>query len=929
MLCGLFCLLQVPQRCFAGVPAGKRQSTAGIAAAPEQHAKITGSISPRTALAEDAGKASGNEAFVGVTLLLKQTPSQAAALQKLLSEQQTPGSAQYHNWLSPSGYASRFGLDADGISAVEAWLISQGFTHVGHSAGRISISFDGSASQLEQVFSTEIHRYSIGGRLMLANASDLEVPGDIARFVDGVKNLSQFRPIAQVSLGRAAPAPQWSSADNLMHFVAPSDVQKIYNFTPLLSAGYTGGGMRIAVVGQSSIDPSDTARFRAAAGLKPRMPGLMLVPGTGTALRQTGDELESDIDLEYAGAAAPDADVTLIYTGSDAGHNVFDALAYAVDQNIASIISISYGECETELSGSETAQIERVLMQAAAQGQTVLAASGDSGAAACETPDSRAAGEARNGLGVQYPTSSQYVTSVGGTTFDDSGSASSWATAVSVGGGSARSYIPEQAWNESRTQARPMLLGSGGGASVLFPKPVWQTSPGVPSDGARDVPDIALDAGVFHDGYLLCSSDEGATEVRGSCSHGFLDDPGTHFTVAGGTSFGAPIAAGMVALLSQSGGAGRLGSLNAFFYSIAGRVPDAFHDITTGNNRQPCAAGSRDCPSNGAFGFTAGPGYDRVTGLGTPDLGRLAEALAAPADTITEPVRILLRLLDKTAYVGEPAHILADVSGLDSPEGTVQFFLDGKASGAPSTVGNGQAEYVFSPAVAGPHVVSVVFTSLSGLGTAAASITVATEEAAAAINAFSLSSHPAPSPRGDASASAITVTPSAEYSGRVTFTAAVSDQSLAEYGCYSIQEVGIQAAAAARTTLLVARSTSACINLAALPGVTVRRFQAPPTTAAHLRRQQAPPQGLPRTTSFASGLVEAVSVLFLAGMTRRAKVGAAALIAFSLIVTFCTGCSVTPMSGQAVPGTYTVTLTAADASHSSASASIDVAFTLN
>ena len=435
-------------------------------------------------------------------------------------------------------------------------------------------------------------------------------------------------------------------------------------------------------------------------------------------------------------------------------------------------------------------------------------------------------------------------------------------------------------------------------------------------------------SGVFHDGYLLCSSDEGATQVQGSCSHGFLNDSGTHFTVAGGTSFGAPIAAGMVALLSQSGGAGRLGSVNSLLYSIAGRVPDAFHDITTGDNRQPCAAGSRDCGSNGTFGFAAGPGYDRVTGLGTPDLGRLAAALVASAKAIAKPVMISLQFLDKTAYMDESAHILAAISGPDNPEGTVQFFLDGKTSGAPFAVGNGQAEYVFSPVAARPYMVSAVFTSSSDLGTAAASIKIVVGEPAAAINAFSLSSNPTPSPRGDASASAITVTPSAGYLGQVTFLATVSDQALLEYGCYSIQDVRVQSAAAVHTTMLVARSPSACIDLAALPGMTVRKFQVPPTTAAHLRRQQAHAQGFSKTTPFTSNLFEAIGMLFFTGMTRRARVTSAALIAFFSIITFCTGCSVVSNTGQSSPGTYTVTLMAADASHSSASASIEMDFIL-
>jgi len=158
-----------------------------------------------------------------------------------------------------------------------------------------------------------------------------------------------------------------------------------------------------------------------------------------------------------------------------------------------------------------------------------------------------------------------------------------------------------------------VLSASGGGASSLFTKPNWQTGKGVPNDGHRDVPDVSLNASPDHDGYLICSN--------GNCVNGFRDSS-NNLLVVGGTSAGSPSFAGIVALLNQKFGTAQ-GNINPKLYALAASSPSAFHDVTSGNNIVPCTAASKDC-TNGSLGYSAGVGYDQVTGLGSVDAFNLA-----------------------------------------------------------------------------------------------------------------------------------------------------------------------------------------------------------------------------------------------------------------------------------------------------------------
>jgi subtilase family serine protease len=488
-------------------------------------------------------------------MYFKPSASQQQDLDTLLAEQQDPTSANYHKWITPAEWATRFGMSDADLQKVQAWLTSQGFTIDGVSNSRNSSSFSGTAAQAEAAFGTEIHTYTVNGSSYFAPSSELSIPSALSGVVLGVRNLNSFRPTPHRIL-----KSNFTSSTSGNHYLAPDDITTIYDVKALYNAGYDGTGERIAVVGQSAISTTDVANFRSAAGLASKAPTLVLVPGTGSSVTSSGDETESDLDVEWSGAIAKNADVYFVYTGSNSNYSVFDALDYVVQTNLAPVISVSYGTCEANLSTSDKTTLLSWFQQANSQGQTIIAAAGDSGAADCDYQ----ATSASKGLAVDVPAAYAEVTGIGGTTFSE-GSGSYWNSSNNSYNGSALSYIPEVVWND--TSSAGELAAGGGGKSILFTKPSWQSATGVPSDGARDVPDISLDASNYHDGYLYCSEDS-STGITGSCSNGFRDANNTYLTVAGGTSFGAPIFSGILTMSNQWKAQTGQGNINAPLYYL-------------------------------------------------------------------------------------------------------------------------------------------------------------------------------------------------------------------------------------------------------------------------------------------------------------------------------------------------------------------------
>ena len=323
------------------------------------------------------------------------------------------------------------------------------------------------------------------------------------------------------------------------HNIAPDDLATIYDITPLFNSGINGSGQKIAVAGQTGINISDIASFRSTFNLPVNNPQTLLVPGSKNPGIQSasGDLAEADLDLEWSGAVARNASIIYVYS-----LDALSSVQYAIDQKLAPVVSVSYGNCEAESPASDVAALQQWAQQANAQGITWLAPSGDSGGADCDDTQN-------TGLSVDLPGSLPGVTSVGGTEFAE-GSGAFWTATNTANGASAISYIPEMTWNDSVADGTPSA--SGGGASVLFPKPSWQTVSGVPGDNARHVPDVSLSASADHDGYMVYT--------------------GGSLQVYGGTSVSTPSFAGLTALLNQSLGSGGLGNINPTLYSLAPQV---------------------------------------------------------------------------------------------------------------------------------------------------------------------------------------------------------------------------------------------------------------------------------------------------------------------------------------------------------------------
>jgi subtilase family serine protease len=526
------------------------------------------------------------------------------------------------------------------------------------------------------------------------------VPAVLSDVVLGFANLDNFRPKSHLKRSSTTTDPvlaHFTSNATGIHSLIPDDFATIYNVKPLYTAGFDGNGQKLVVVGQTALVTNGSAvtdidAFRTAAGLPARTASnfeMTLVPSTGTATvfcTTTSCDLdEASLDVEWSWGIARGATLNYVFVGNSSTSNVFDALHYAIENNLAPVISISYGNCESAIGSSSAQQFAGWAQQANAQGQTITAASGDFGAADCDTSPTL---PAQGGVAVDIPAALPYVTGVGGTEFTGdadatvSGSCAAattfWAQSCSAtSGGSALSYIPETTWND--TTSAKQLDGTGGGASIFYSKPSWQSGTGVPADGARDVPDIALNASNAHDSYIFCVSEPASVSpVVGPCTSGFRDSAG-QLNRAGGTSFGAPTFAGIVTILNHKTGSSQ-GNLNPTLYAVYASTPSAFHDITTGNNIVPCGTGTPDCPTTGTlqYGFSAGTGYDQVTGLGTPDVNALVSAWSSGNPT-TADYSVFANVASISAPGGSATSTIS-IDGRNGFSGTVTL-----ACSAPST----------------------------------------------------------------------------------------------------------------------------------------------------------------------------------------------------------------------------------------------------
>ena len=732
---------------------------------------LTGNTHPLARAEYDQGVAPQDLPMERVLLLLRRSPEQEASLEQLIRDQQDPGSARYHRWLTPQQFGEQFGPALEDTEKIAGWLTSQGFRVEGVANGRNAIEFSGTAAQVERALHTQIHSYLVNGQRHWANAQNPQIPAALSPVVAGIVSLHNFPMKAmhhRAGALRAAPgngsparasfAPEYTlpaGSGLLWGILGPSDFATIYNVLPIWNAGFDGTGQKIAVVGRSNIVVQDVRNFRSVFGLPAKDPVITL-NGADPGTSDPDEEFENVSDVEWAGSVAKGAVIDLVVTKSTAATDG-SALSsqYIVNNNVAPVLSTGYGNCEMAMTLSGQSQFYYSLwQQAATEGITVVVASGDGGAATCDQDDT----DATFGPQVNGVASTPYDVAVGGTDFFDILNQSAYWSSTNASGTleSAKSYVPEIVWNDScaspeavavfgtssgtgaaealcnssEAQASQLGLltvtGSGGGASGLYSKPSWQSGVyGIPTDGHRDVPDVSLFAGdgVWLHYYAVCQADSG-----GPCNP---SSPGGLVTAGGGgTSFGAPAFAGIMALYNQKAG-GPLGLANPMLYQKAAleyggpsssntttlqacnaSLPPAtgntcvFYDVTAGNNDVPCLKGSPGCyVSNAAdtYGllstsntslvtaYPAGTGYDLAAGLGTINAANLLGVQPPPPPVLTSTTTTVAAS-QSTIYTTGSTTLTATVtaaSGSVTPTGSVTFLRGSTALGSATLSGSG------------------------------------------------------------------------------------------------------------------------------------------------------------------------------------------------------------------------------------------------
>jgi subtilase family serine protease len=538
-----------------GAPAqSATESGSLISAAIDNHnlVTLTGNTRPEATPLNDRGRVDDNMHFAGMELILRRSGEQERAFEKVIADLHDPRSPNFHRWLTPNQIGENFGLVDGDLGKIKNWLSSNGFKVRGASPDRTFISFSGNAGQISKAFHTEIHMLSVKGETRFANMSDPKIPAAVAPAVYGVLSLNDF-PAHSMAVARKKPFkhvrgnPDETSAagclpasptNNNVSFtgkcfaLSAGDIATIYNFKGAYSAGVTGTGQTVVVVEDTDVyKPADWNIFRTVMGLSSYSHGTFSqVHPTGTAACTdpgvTGDEDEATIDVDWATAAAPDANIVLASCKNANPAPTFGGL-HAIQNMIAqanhpNIFSMSYGECEAENGATANAAYNTTFQSAASLGVSIYVSSGDESATSCDAN----AVDATHGIGVSGWMSSQYDISVGGTEWGvniDPNNSTAWQTYWSSTNGpdftSAKSYIPEIPWNDSCASeitasfytGSAVTYGTGGFCNSSFAE-----------NGSTGYPDadLYLDTGSGSGGPSGCATGTPAATgiVGGSCA---------------------------------------------------------------------------------------------------------------------------------------------------------------------------------------------------------------------------------------------------------------------------------------------------------------------------------------------------------------------------------------------------------------------------
>jgi subtilase family serine protease len=565
------------------------------AGAPPNLITLPHSVPGQLARAHLLGPHAANAQLTISLLLAMNQPDQARNLVSALYDPQSP---QYHQWLPTGQFAAQFGPTASQVAAAKAFLTQQGLTPVATNISPFILQAQGSFSQVEAAFHVSVNDYLFAdGQTAFSNANNLQIPASlkgVVRGVEGLNNIAAEHPalLHPVQNANYGAGPRGTG-------LTPAQIASIYNANPVYTQlKAQGQGTTLAVFELSNYTSRDLLTYQKFFHLH-SVP-IVNMPVDGGAGADHSGALEDELDIELLSAMVPLAKRILVYHSPNTDMSAADQYLRIASDNAADVISTSWGLCEP-LAATSPSMIQgeyTAFLQMAMQGQSIFAASGDSGAADCASaqPDNTTPQ-------VDDPASQPYMTGVGGTSFYGR-----FDPGMSVN----PSYplLPaEQIWNND--------LGSGGGGvSTLWASPSYQAGPGVVEQGysqsgafcqqpagtlCREVPDISMNADP-DSGYAVYCADPGAGLPPGAI--GFLQ--------IGGTSAAAPLWAAIAALAISYRGS-RLGLFSPYAYHLdsASGYVSQFHDISEGNNGN----------------YPAEAGYDMSSGVGSPNIYGLVTAL--------------------------------------------------------------------------------------------------------------------------------------------------------------------------------------------------------------------------------------------------------------------------------------------------------------
>jgi hypothetical protein len=660
-------------------------------------------------------------------LLLAPSSEQQKSLDTLLAAQQTPGNASFHHWLTAAEYADRFAVSAGDAAAVTAWLQSQGFSVATLPAGRGWVEFSGTVDQVQRAFGAQVKAASSnadGTRYQLAGT--IQLPAAISALAKGLVSLDGELSIPAATV----PAELTGTPEALIaqtsiskaSALTPSLAQSWLHLSSTVSAGTTGTGESIAIPTRSNVRPEDFTQFRKSFGLpESALQVNLAAAGANVDPGRNSDEAATILAASWAGVAAPQAQILLVPAASTNATDGIDlALAAVIDGALAHTVSLGYSACESSISATHQAFYAALFRQAAAEGIAILAATGDSGAAACHLPADT--NPVSSGFSVNALASTPWTTAIGAVAFD--------ADATTLTG-----WQPSSATD--RVYATP-AYATGGGASSVYDTPSWQSSAGIPaSDPATASSSVATHHRYLPDVSLPTAANVGASQGLGFCFAGDSASSGCRLMKAGGSAASAAIFSGVAALLAQKYGpqgnlAPNLYALSHLEQSSKTKQADAaFLDITAGAAKLSCEAGSSGCvvsaQGSSEIGFDAVSGFDLATGLGSVNAQNLIENWLK-ADTTLAATTTTVTALPTTLTEGTPETLTAVMAPSTtttdySITGTVSFY-DGTTLLGTETVSDNEAVLSVTLSATVDHSITAVYSGDSTYATSTSSALV-------------------------------------------------------------------------------------------------------------------------------------------------------------------------------------------------------------